>query len=74
MGGVYSSVSEQTLWLTSESQVADLTSANPTTGAIRASESTPEEVFAPVASGHRLYAVTTSGQVVVITPPAKCFG
>ncbi len=72
--GVGSSISEQTLWLTSEAQVANLTCADPTTGALRASESTPVPVFAPIASGHTLYAVTGLGAVVVITPPAKCFG
>ncbi|MGO9343598.1 MAG: hypothetical protein ACLP6E_13940 [Acidimicrobiales bacterium] len=78
IGGVGSSVSEGTLWLTKVSQAADLVCADPRTGAIRASELTTLGPFAPVASGHSLYALTSPvgnvNDVVVITPPAKCFG
>jgi len=72
--GVWSSVSEQTLWLTS---TTDLTCADPATGAVRASETTPSTVSAPAASGQKLYAIASANgvidDVVVITPPAKCF-
>jgi hypothetical protein len=75
MGGVESGVSEKTLWL---AQITSLTCADPRTGAIRASEPTPMDIIAPVASGNLLYAFASSGgvsgSVVVITPPAKCFG
>jgi hypothetical protein len=71
--GIGTSVSEGTLWLTSNAQMATLTCADPTTGAVRASEETPVPVFLAIASGPLLYAVTASGQVVVIIPPAKCF-
>ena len=37
--GIGSSISEGTLWLTSNAQTATLTCADPTTGAVRASES-----------------------------------
>jgi hypothetical protein len=79
MSGVGSSVSEGTLWLTGLGIGDDpsLTCADPTTGAVRASES-PVSVFAPIASGHLLYAVESLdsgvGEVVAIAPPAKCFG
>lgn len=71
--GIGSSVSAGTLWLTSNAETATLTCADPTSGAIRASESTSVTVEAPIASGSLLYAVA-SGGVVVITPPEKCFG
>jgi ligand-binding sensor domain-containing protein len=78
IGGVWASVSEQTLWLTNESGRANLTCANPTTGAVRASGSTPVPVSAPIADGQKLYAIASSNgvdeNVVVITPPAGCFG
>jgi hypothetical protein len=77
-GGVGTNVSEQTLWLTGSSQVANLFCADPTTGAVRASELTTFVPGAPEASGHSLYALTSpSGgvyNVVIITPPAQCFG
>jgi hypothetical protein len=66
--GVASAVSEGVLWLTS---VSDLTCADPVTGAIRASETTG--VTEPIASGRRLYALSESDVVEVITPPAACF-
>jgi outer membrane protein assembly factor BamB len=73
--GVGSSISEDTLWLTSDAQDGgNLTCADPTTGAVRASETTSVPVSAPIAIGTTLYAVASSGEVVVITPPAKCFG
>ena len=74
--GVGSSVSEGTLWLTNlgPNDTGTLTCADPTTGAVRASEQAVVAVFAPIAQGQLLYAVTASGGVVVITPPAKCFG
>jgi hypothetical protein len=72
--GVSSSISDQTLWLTSTS---DLTCADPTTGAVRATESTSVTVSSTVADGSKLYAVASSegslDDVVVITPPAACF-
>jgi hypothetical protein len=71
--GVGSGVSEQTLWLTSNAETPTLTCADPTTGALRASEPTPVAVFAPIASGTRLYALAPPEAVVVIAPPAKCF-
>ncbi len=78
IGGVWSSVSEGTLWLTSASQVANLVCADPATGAVRASELTTLGPFAPIAIGHVLYALTSPlggvSNVVVIAPPAKCFG
>ena len=79
MGGVETSVSEGTLWLTGLGIGDDptLTCADPTTGVVRASES-PMFVSSSVASGHLLYAVESFddgvGEVVAITPPAKCFG
>jgi hypothetical protein len=75
MMGVGSSVSEQTLWLTSLGQFNSysLTCADPMSGAIRAGESASVTISAPVARGRLLYAVTSSGEVDVITPPAKCF-
>jgi hypothetical protein len=79
MGGVGSSVSEGTLWLTGRGvgDIPNLTCADPTTGAVRASES-PVFVSPPVASGHLLYTVESLddgvGEVIIITPPAKCFG
>ena len=69
--GVGSSISERTLWLTSLA-ASSLTCADPATGAVRASESS--QVFTPIARGQQLYAVVWPGTVVVITPPAKCFG
>lgn len=72
--GIGSSISEQTLWLTNYGGPSTLTCADPTTGAVRASEPTSVAVFAPIASGNQVYAVTASGSVLVITPPAKCFG
>jgi len=78
IGGVWATVSEQTLWLTNESGTANLTCADPTTGAVRASDSTPETVSIPISDGQKLYAIasTTNDQqeVIVITPPATCFG
>jgi hypothetical protein len=71
--GIGSGVSEQTLWLTSNAHIPTLSCADPTTGAVRASEPTPVAVFAPIASGTRLYALASPGAIVVITPPAKCF-
>jgi hypothetical protein len=71
--GIGSGVSEQTLWLTSNAQIPTLTCADPATGAVRASEPTPVAVFAPIASGTRLYALASPGAIVVIAPPAKCF-
>ncbi len=79
MDGVGSSVSEGTLWLTGLGSGDDptLTCADPTTGAVRASESRVS-TSAPIASGHLLFAVESFdsgvGEVVAITPPAKCFG
>jgi hypothetical protein len=73
IGGVESSISEGTLWLTSsdEGDVGSLTCADPATGAVRASESV--QVGDPIASGPLLYAFENK-DLVVITPPAKCFG
>ncbi len=72
--GVGSSVSEGALWLTTNANPSTLTCADPTTGSIRARESTSVAVFAPIAAGPLLYAVASLGGVVVTTPPAKCFG
>ncbi len=72
--GVASSVSEGTLWLSNEGgQTSTLVCADPTTGAVRARDVTPTFAVG-YATGERFYAVTASGQVVVIAPPAKCFG
>ncbi len=77
IGGVWASVSEQTLWLTNESGRVNLTCANPTTGAVRTVGSTPVPLSVPVAVGQRLYAIASpngdEAYVVVITPPAVCF-
>jgi hypothetical protein len=64
-GGVNSSVSEQTLWLTSTAQGANLMCADPSTGAVRASESPTVPLSGVVASGQHLYASTDSGEVVI---------
>jgi hypothetical protein len=77
IGGVWASVSEQTLWLTNESRRVNLTCADPTTGAVRTGGSTPMQVSAPVGDGQKLYAIASTNSeqsVVVITPPAECFG
>ncbi len=83
VGGVESGVSERTLWLTGlgSGDNPTLTCANPATGAVEATESTNVGSFGFIASGHSLYAVTSPTwgvnpphSVVVITPPAKCFG
>jgi hypothetical protein len=66
--GVGSGVSEGVLWLSSLSL---LTCANPTEGAVRASE--PVQVYEPVASGHVLYAEGTNGGIVAVSPPAACW-
>ncbi len=72
--GVASSVSEGTLWLSNQGgQTSTLVCADPTTGAVRARDVTPAFVFG-YATRQEFYAATASGQVVVITPPAKCFG
>jgi outer membrane protein assembly factor BamB len=69
IGGVWSGVSQGVLWLTSHSA---LTCADPHTSVVRASEST--NVTDPIASGGLLYALSSSGGMEVITPPAACFG
>jgi hypothetical protein len=73
--GVWASVSEGTVWLTNlgPNDSGTLTCADSTTGAVPASEETRVALFGPIASGKWLYAVTLSGGVVVITPPAACF-
>ena len=72
--GVSSSVSEQDSLATSTN---DLTCADPTTGAVRATESTSVAISSTVADGSNLYAIASSegspDDVVVITPPAACF-
>jgi hypothetical protein len=74
--GVWASVSDGTVWLTNlgPNNSGTLTCADSTTGAVPASEETGVAVVGPIASGQLLYAVTLSGGVVVITPPAACFG
>jgi hypothetical protein len=83
VGGVESGVSEGTLWLTGlgSGDNPTLMCANPATGAVEAAESTNVGSFGFIASGHSLYAVTSPTwglnpphSVVVITPPAACFG
>jgi hypothetical protein len=73
LGGVGTSVSEGTLWLTSSAtpDTGVLTCADPATGVVRASESA--QVMDPIASGSLLYAFYDNN-LVTITPPAKCFG
>jgi hypothetical protein len=73
IGGVDASISEGTLWLTSAAQggVWTLTCADPTTGAVRVSESV--QVGDPIASSTLLYAFE-GADLVTIRPPAKCFG
>ena len=73
IGGVDASISGGTLWLTSAAQggVWSLTCADPTTGAVRVSESV--QVGDPIASGPSLYGFVGTN-LVTITPPAKCFG
>ena len=81
--GEVTSVSEGTLWLTGlgSGDNPTLTCANPTTGAVEATASTSLAPFVLIASGHSLYAITSptwahggGDSVVVITPPAACFG
>jgi hypothetical protein len=67
-------ISEGALWLDSFARVAlaawhALTLRRALLGPVNKAD-----VQDPIASGKMLYAVTTSGQVVVITPPAECFG
>ncbi|HLG66508.1 MAG TPA: hypothetical protein VKV36_01390 [Acidimicrobiales bacterium] len=71
--GVWSSVSDGVLWLTS---ATGLTCADPATGAVRASEALAgsDGLSDPIASGGLLYAVPSSGGVVAMTPPKACFG
>ena len=73
IGGVGASVSEGALWVTSAGSTGTgtLTCADPATGAVRATESA--QVRYPIASGALLYAFEGK-DLVVITPPAKCFG
>ncbi|MGO9343975.1 MAG: hypothetical protein ACLP6E_15900 [Acidimicrobiales bacterium] len=73
IGGVGASISEGTLWLTSSAEGGSwsLTCANPTNGAVRATE--PVQVEDPIASGPLLYAFYND-YLVTMTPPAKCFG
>ncbi len=66
--GVGSGVSEGVLWL---SAVTSLACTDPGSGVIRATE--PTDVFDPIASGGRLYALSRPEAVVVITPPPACF-
>jgi hypothetical protein len=73
IGGVGASVSGGTLWVTSSGTTGTgtLTCADPATGGVRATESA--QVRYPIASGALLYAFEGK-DLVVITPPAKCFG
>jgi len=70
--GVLPSVSEETLWLSS---TAGLTCADPTSGEVRAVNRIPaqERVYGAIASGRFLYAVEGKS-LILLTPPAKCFG
>jgi hypothetical protein len=74
MGGVGVAVSEDTLWVASSSSTdsVNLSCADPATGAVRASETSPL-VDDEIASGTSLYAFEGKS-LVTITPPAKCFG
>ena len=72
ISGVETGVSEGTLWL---SNAKALTCANPTTGAVLASDSIPaqERVSDAIASDRTLYAFDNA-DLLAITPPANCFG